>query len=153
MVEIIRNMALDFVLFSLIEGYLYALFFNKVCGCFKFKLWQIFVMSIGNCLIASFLPPLIYQWCMICWMGMFISYVEQRKDIKFFLYPTTLVLIMLVVEMCFAFFYEKTLGIYFASTNTFMMFLYIVPIRVVELLIILGGEKLMKTWIGSIVRK
>ena len=49
----LREMVIDFVLFSFVEGLLYAMFFNRVCKCKKFNVFEIIVMSIGNCVVSD----------------------------------------------------------------------------------------------------
>lgn len=41
----LREMVTDFVLFSFVEGLLYAMFFNRVCKCKKFNVFEIIVMQ------------------------------------------------------------------------------------------------------------
>lgn len=40
----LREIVTDFVLFSFVEGLLYAMFFNRVCKCKKFNVFEIIVM-------------------------------------------------------------------------------------------------------------
>ena len=41
----LREIVTDFVLFSFVEGLLYAMFFNRVCKCKKFNVFEIIVMQ------------------------------------------------------------------------------------------------------------
>lgn len=75
----LREIVTDFVLFSFVEGLLYAMFFNRVCKCKKFNLFEIIVMSIGNCVVSCLFPPLIYQIIMIGWMA-FCLHLKNGTD-------------------------------------------------------------------------
>lgn len=59
--EVLKNLVIDFGLFSGIEGFIFCLFFEKIGKCRKFKWYEWFILSVGNCLISNFLPPMIYQ--------------------------------------------------------------------------------------------
>ena len=67
--EMIKDIIVDFVLFSGVEGLLYAMFFNRVCKCKKFNVLEIILMSIGNCVMSCLFPSIIYQIFMMGWLG------------------------------------------------------------------------------------
>jgi hypothetical protein len=38
--KVITDIVIDFILFSGVEGFIFCLFFERVCGCRKFKLYE-----------------------------------------------------------------------------------------------------------------
>lgn len=153
----LREIVTDFVLFSFVEGLLYAMFFNRVCKCKKFNLFEIIVMSIGNCVVSCLFPPLIYQIIMIGWMA-FCLYLKNRTDRTTFQYVKYSFLVMigqLIIEgIGMMFFYEFILHIDFIEQSKFIVFCMMIPMRIIQLLsiIIIGGFN-MKGWFGGVVRK
>lgn len=152
----LREIVTDFVLFSFVEGLLYAMFFNRVCKCKKFNLFEIIVMSIGNCVVSCLFPPLIYQIIMIGWMA-FCLYLKNGTDRTTFQYVKYSFLVMLgqlVTEMVFAMFYDFVLNIDFSKSLSLTVFAIMIPIRAIQFIIIykLGGFN-MKGWMGGVVRK
>lgn len=152
----LREIVTDFVLFSFVEGLLYAMFFNRVCKCKKFNLFEIIVMSIGNCVVSCLFPPLIYQIIMIGWMA-FCLYLKNGTDRTTFQYVKYSFLVMLgqlITEMVFAMFYEFVLNIDLFDCSRLKLFVVMIPLRIVQLIIIImiGGLN-MKGWLGGVVRK
>lgn len=152
----LREIVTDFVLFNFVEGLLYAMFFNRVCKCKKFNLFEIIVMSIGNCVVSCLFSPLIYQIIMIGWMA-FCLYLKNGTDRTTFRYVKYSFLVMLgqlITEMVFAMFYEFVLNIDLFDCSRLKLFVVIIPLRIVQLIIIImiGGLN-MKGWLGGVVRK
>lgn len=152
----LREIVTDFVLFSFVEGLLYAMFFNRVCKCKKFNLFEIIVMSIGNCVVFCLFPPIIYQIIMIGWMA-FCLYLKNRTDRTTFQYVKYIFLVMigqLIIEGIGMMFYEFILHIDFIEQSKFIVFCMMIPMRIIQLLsiIIIGGFN-MKGWFGGVVRK
>lgn len=152
----LREIVTDFVLFSFVEGLLYAMFFNRVCKCKKFNLFEIIVMSIGNCVVSCLFSPLIYQIIMIGWMA-FCLYIKNRTDRTTFQYVKYSFLVMigqLIIEGIGMMFYEFILHIDFIEQSKFIVFCMMIPMRIIQLLsiIIIGGFN-MKGWFGGVVRK
>ena len=152
----LREIVTDFVLFSFVEGLLYAMFFNRVCKCKKFNVFEIIVMSIGNCVVSCFFPPIIYQIFMMGWMA-FCLHLKNGTDRTTFQYVKYSFLVMvgqLITEMVFAMFYDFVLNIDFSKSSSLTVFVIMIPIRVIQFIIIykLGGFN-MKGWMGGVVRK
>lgn len=154
--EMLKEVVIDFILFSGIEGFLYAMFFNKVCKCKKLNIFEIFIMSVGNCLLSCFVPPLLYQLLMMVWMAIYMYFIEKRKKtiLKYIEYSSLMLFGQLIIEMLFAMFYEFILNIDLFEYAKFNLFVVMIPIRVIQLLIIviIGGFN-MKGWLGGVVRK
>lgn len=152
----LREMIIDFMLFSFVEGLLYAMFFNRVCKCKKFNIFEIIVMSIGNCVVSCLFPPIIYQIFMMGWMA-FCLHLKNGTDHTTFQYVKYSFLVMvgqLIIEMVFAMFYDFVLNIDFSKSSSLTVFAIMIPIRVIQFIIIykLGGFN-MKGWMGGVVRK
>lgn len=152
----LREMVIDFVLFSFVEGLLYAMFFNRVCKCKKFNVFEIIVMSIGNCVVSCLFPPIIYQIFMMGWMA-FCLYLKNGTDRTTFQYVKCSFLVMfgqLIIEGIGMMFYEFILHINFIEQSKFIVFYMMIPMRIIQLLsiIVIGGFN-MKGWFGGVVRK
>lgn len=152
----LRDMVTDFVLFSFVEGLLYAMFFNRVCKCKKFNVFEIVIMSIGNCVISCLFPPIIYQIVMMSWMA-FCLHLKNEADRTIFQYVKYSFLVMigqLIIERIGMMFYEFILYINFIEQSKFIVFCMMIPMRIIQLLsiIIIGGLN-MKGWFGGVVRK
>lgn len=133
---LLGNIIRDFCLFSLVEGYIYCYFFEKIGGFKKFKWYEIFVLSVGNCFISQVFPPLIYQIMMILWMGI---YLLKKRDIKFFksvFYSLMVVSILLIIEMNICMMYELLLDIEFNKINKYILFVIMIPMRIIEVITI-----------------
>ena len=139
--ELVKDVAVDFCLFSLIEGFIYCYFFNVIGKLGKFKIKEILILSIGNCLISQIFPPLFYQIIMIIWMGFLLNKfkkIELINGIKFAFY---VMIYQLIVEMIFAMFYEVVFRINFSIMEKFHLFLIMIPIRLIEVILIIFYKK------------
>ena len=143
--ELLKDIIVDFCLFSLIEGWVLAQFYEKICNCRKFKWWQIIILSFGNCIISQMFSPLLYQILMILWMGLFISVINQKNK---FLLSFLSMIFLLIIEMNYSYILSL-FNIMSERINYILLFIYILPMRLIEILIIKGGVK-MKAWIGSV---
>ena len=148
----LREMVIDFVLFSGIEGFIFCLFFEKVGGCRKFKWYEWLILSIGNCLISQLLPPLLYQFICIIWMALFIHFSNEKNIFDSVKLSFKSVIFFLVCEMLFAMFYDFILKLDFTNAKNIVVFIMTLPIRLVEIILI-RRYKTMKIWIGGVVRK
>lgn len=154
--EMIKDIIVDFVLFSGIEGILYAMFYNKVCYCQKFNIFEIIIMSMGNCLISCIILPIFYQILMIVWMSFCLLLKERNFDsiLKYIKYSVVGMIVFLVCETVTMFPLDKIFGINYNILSKFQIFICLIPTRILELLIILiGGHTNMKSWFGGVVRK
>lgn len=148
----LREIVTDFVLFSGIEGFLLCLFFERIGGCKKFKWYEWLILSLGNCLISQLLPPLLYQAIIIIWLTTFLYIANNLsifKSIKLSIYGMGF---FLICEMLFAMFYDFLLNIDFSTLGKIKAFMFMIPIRFVEILFI-RRWKTMKLWFGGVVRK
>ena len=144
----LREMVIDFVLFSGIEGFIFCLFFEKVGGCRKFKWYEWLALSIGNCLISQLLPPLLYQFVCIIWMALFIHFSNEKNIFDSVKLSFKSVIFFLVCEMLFAMFYDFILKLDFTNAKNIVVFIMTLPIRLVEIILI-RRYKTMKIWIGE----
>lgn len=152
----LREIVTDFVLFSFVEGLLYAMFFNRVCKCKKFNLFEIIVMSIGNCVVSCLSPPLIYQIIMIGWM-VFCLYLKNGTDRTIFQYVKYSfygLLYSLITEMLYAMFFEFILNTDLFNFTKVQTFVVMIPIRLLQFVVIIEWREIhMKSWLGGVVRK
>lgn len=94
--ELIKDVVVDFCLFSLIEGFILCKFYEKICKLNKFKFNEIFILSLGNCLISTLFPPVFYQIIIILWIGMFLKIfrkINYNFGLKYGLFSMIFVLI------------------------------------------------------------
>lgn len=152
----LREMVTDFVLFSFVEGLLYAMFFNRVCKCKKFNIFEIIIMSIGNCVVSCLFPPIIYQIVMMGWMA-FCLHLKNETDCTTFQYVKYSfygLLYSLITEMLYAMFFEFILNIDLFNFTKVQTFVVMIPIRLLQFVVIIEWRKIhMKSWLGGVVRK
>lgn len=143
---------LGFVLFTLVENVIVAMFYEKCCGCKKLKWWQILVMAVGYGLIAIGLPPLIYQAVIILWMGLCLCLFNKKFDKKYFIYCFVYMALLLVVEMIYSFLLEVSFNLMLNEVlNQYIRFLYLIPCKILEITIIWKGDfSIIKAWAGRI---
>jgi hypothetical protein len=156
MLELTIKAISDFVMFSFLEGILYSMYYNLCCDCKKFKIWQIIIMSVGNCLISTFLSLLLYQVIMLLWMSGLLYFINNKKlkFIKYMKYVFNFMLIMLVCETLPIVFIEKISG-YFNIKIMYDNYIFYVLIKLIELIviIILKRRIFMKTWWAEIKKR
>lgn len=152
---IIKNCLIDFILFSLIEGYIFSLFFEKIGNCKKFKWWQIIIMSMGNCIISQIFPPTIYQIIMIFWMFIIICIIEKNINKKYILLPINSFTCTFIIEITYSILLNEFLSFdrFYHFNNIFTIFLFSIPLKILEIILIRKGCDVMKAVFGGIVRK
>ena len=134
--ELVKDVVVDFCLFSLIEGFIFCLFFEKIGGCRKFKWYEVLILSIGNCIISQVFPPIIYQIIAIFYMSILLNLLKIEKIFKCLKIVITSMILMMIIEMIFAMIYEVLFKIDFVHCNDYLLFLFVIPIRAVEILLI-----------------
>lgn len=152
----LKEIVTDFVLFSFVEGLLYAMFFNRVCKCNKFNLFEIIVMSIGNCVVSCLFPPLIYQIIMIGWMAfcLYLKNGTDRTTFQYVKYSFYGLLYSLITEMLYAMFFEFILNTDLFNFTKVQTFVVMIPIRLLQFVVIIEWREIhMKSWLGGVVRK
>ena len=133
--ELLKDIIVDFCLFSLIEGYIFCLFFEKIGGCKKFKWYQVFILSMGNCFISQTFPPLLYQIVMIIWMYIYLK-ILNKKEKNILLYSAISMIILLIIEMIYNIALEVIIGLDGFIMNKFNLFLLILPIKLFEFILV-----------------
>lgn len=134
--ELVKDVTIDFCLFSLIEGFIYCYFFNVVGKLGKFKIKEILILSIGNCLISQIFPPVIYQVIMILWMGFVLNKFKNIKIANGIKIALSVMIYQLIIEMIIYGFYDFCFGIDLNITNKILLFIYMIPMRFFEIFII-----------------
>lgn len=133
---LIKDVVIDFCLFSLIEGFIFCLFFEKIGGCKKFKWYEIFILSIGNCIISQVFPPVVYQIIAIFYMSILLKVLKELKIIKSIRLVLISIILMMTIEMIFAIFYEVLFDIDFTKINTIKSFILSIPMKIIEIILI-----------------
>ena len=160
MIEIIKDILVDFILFSGIEGFIFCLFFTKVGDCKKINFIQWFVLSFVNCIISKFLPPVIYQLTIILWISVFL-YMLNGKD-KYFRYliiGLSSVGLFFVEEILYSIILQKFLSLellkfFMNDLESLKLFIFIIPLRIIEIINIFIIRRVkMKIVLGGVVRK
>lgn len=150
--EVVKDILMDFILFSLIEAFIFCLFFEKVGGCRKAE-WveDIIPLAITNCLYSQILPPLIYQFISMITMILILKFRHNMYLRKSFMIVFLSITLMLIIEM----FYNIFIILFFDkdcfNINLFQLFLFIIPIKIIEIMILKKwGDKMKKFWLGEI---
>lgn len=135
--ELVKDVVVDFCLFSLIEGFIYCYFFNVIGRLGKFKIKEILILSIGNCLISQIFPPVFYQIITILWMGVLLNKFKKIKLIDGIKFGFYVMIYQLIIEMIVAMFYEIIFKINFSTMKKFYLFLIMIPVRIIEIILII----------------
>ncbi|MGL5650014.1 MAG: hypothetical protein ACRDDY_19465 [Clostridium sp.] len=148
--EILMNILIDFILFGIIEAYIFCKFFEVVSGCRKFKWWEILLFGLIEQIIVNSFPPIIFQLICIGFMTIFISYINKfslKEAIKISIISTFFTLI-LETTYCMSL---ELIGKDIFYMNELTMFIYGIPAKIIEfILIIKCGDKMRKWfWIGK----
>ena len=151
--ELLKSIVVDFTLFSLIESFIFCLFFEKIGECKKFRLIDVFIIGSINCLISQLIPPLFYQIFMIIFMGYYIFITKRKIIVKAIGISALSMIYILLIEMSIFPLYDILFSLDFSKSSSFVIFIALLPIRVIEILIILIGGKRMKAWAGEIVKR
>lgn len=159
--NIMKSIFIDYVLFSLIEGIIFNLFFINVGKLNKIKWWQIPIMAFINCVLSCILPPLAYQPTMILNNTLFliINKNSVKNSFKYFAFS---MLFFLIVETAYNAILEFIFHFDAIGANRdekLKVFLIIIPLRFIEICSLfiykrIMENKNMKVIIGSgVVRK
>ena len=150
--ELVKNVVVDFCLFSLIEGFIFCLFFEKIGGCKKFKWYEIFLLSLGNCIISQIFPPVVYQIIAIFYMIFYLKIFKKINIIRNIKIVSISMILMMIIEMTIAMLYEILFGINFVKIDIFESFLFSIPIKIIEiyLILIFWRNNKMKMWFGQV---
>lgn len=129
-----KDILLDFILFSGIEGFIFCLFFYKIGNCRKFKWYEWLIMSFGNCVISKVFPPMIYQILMIIWMGLFLKYfiMYSKSIFKCTKLPFCSFWMMFIVEIIFSIILEKLFNFDRFSINYVYVLKVIFPFYIIK---------------------
>lgn len=159
----LKVILMQFILFTLVEGAIYAMFYYKWCKCKKFKLYHILIMSVGNYIISTTLAPVLYQCVMALWMGLCICFVQKKFRKKYIGYAIIGLMIVLVIEMVYCFVIEQfgidilritAQGDICDMDNLVRLFAYLSPTKFIEIIIFSKwGVSMSKSWAGTVVRK
>lgn len=156
-----KTILIDYILFSLIEGIIFNLFFIKVGKLNRIKWWQVPIMAFINCVLSCTLPPLLYQPIIILDNALFLIINKNtiKKSFKYSLFSMIFFLIVettynIILEFIFHF---DAIGI--NRDEKLIVFLIIIPLRFIEICSLfiykrIMENKKMKVIIGSgVVRK
>lgn len=138
----LREMVIDFVLFSGIEGFIFCLFFEKVGGCRKFKWYEWLILSICNCLISQLLPPTLYQLVCVLWMSIFLYIFSVKNIIKCMKLSALSVLCFFIYEVIYSIMLLYGLSFDGLQRNLsckdlIELFIFMIPLRIIEIISII----------------
>lgn len=156
-----KSILIDYILFSLIEGIIFNLFFINIGKLNRIKWWQVPIMAFINCVLSCTLPPLVYQPAMILNNALFL--IINKNSIKnSFKYSAFSMLFFLIVETAYNAILEFVFCFDAIGENRdekLKVFLIIIPLRFIEIFSLfiykrIMENKKMKVIIGSgVVRK
>ena len=131
-----KSMLMDYVLFSLIEGIIFNLFFINIGKLNRIKWWQVPIMAFINCALSCTLPLLVYQPIVIISNAIFL--LLNKNSIKnSFKYSALSVLFFLIMETAYnvvleVFFHFDAIGV--NRDEKLKIFLIIIPLRIIEVI-------------------
>lgn len=131
-----KSILMDYVLFSLIEGIIFNLFFINIGKLNRIKWWQVPIMAFITCALSCILPPLVYQPIVIISNAIFL--LLNKNSIKnSFKYSALSVLFFLIMETAYnvvleVFFHFDAIGV--NRDEKLKIFLIITPLRIIEVI-------------------
>ena len=149
----LREMIINFMLFSGIEGFIFCLFFEKVGECRRFKWYEWLLLSMGNCLISKILPPTIYQCVCIIWMAFLLKEFNKNiSTVKILKIVVSSLLMFYIVEVIYCIIIQYT-ALYdiLLSDDILKNFILLFPTKILEIFI--SWSEIMKIVAGGVVRK
>ena len=135
---------MDYVLFSLIEGIIFNLFFINIGKLNRIKWWQVPIMAFINCALSCTLPPLVYQPIVIISNAIFL--LLNKNSVKSsFKYSALSVLFFLIMETAYnvvleVFFHFDAIGV--NRDEKLKIFLIIIPLRIIEVITLFVYRKI-----------
>lgn len=139
-----KSILMDYVLFSLIEGIIFNLFFINIGKLNRIKWWQVPIMAFINCALSCTLPPLVYQPIVIISNAIFL--LLNKNSIKnSFKYSALSVLFFLIMETAYnvvleVFFHFDAIGV--NRDEKLKIFLIIIPLRIIEVITLFVYRKI-----------
>ena len=143
----IKDIIIDFVLFSGVEGFIFCLFFEKIGKCRKFKWYEWLILSVGNCLISKFLPPMIYQIACVLWMSLLLNLFMKINIKKCIKLNIILIGVLYIIEVIYTiiinkiFNFNRFLNINENNIKIYIMFILLKCIELSLLLIYIKTKK------------
>lgn len=139
--RLLINIFIDFILFSLIEAYIFCEFYNKVGKCKKNRWYQILLIGFVNCILSQLIPNVIYQIVMVIWMSIFLYVLNQIKIYRYYLkLCIKAMLLFLIIEIVYGVFIQIIFGL--NTLDKLELFYIMIPLRFIEIITIKiwGGE-------------
>ena len=139
-----KSILMDYVLFSLIEGIIFNLFFINIGKLNRIKWWQVPIMAFINCALSCTLPPLVYQPIVIISNAIFL--LLNKNSVKSsFKYFALSVLFFLIMETAYnvvleVFFHFDAIGV--NRDEKLKIFLIIIPLRIIEVITLFVYRKI-----------
>lgn len=139
-----KSILMDYVLFSLIEGIIFNLFFINIGKLNRIKWWQVPIMAFINCALSFTLPPLVYQPIVIISNAIFL--LLNKNSVKSsFKYSALSVLFFLIMETAYnvvleVFFHFDAIGV--NRDEKLKIFLIIIPLRIIEVITLFVYRKI-----------
>lgn len=147
--ELLSNIAIDFILFGVLEALILCMFFVKIGECEKITVSDMLVIALFNTVISKTLPPVLYQIVIILMLALFINKIELKKYRESLYISLSSMIYIMVIEML----YSIVTGIFMTNgfdLSGFALAVYMIPVRFIEVLIIIYGGDKMKLWLGEI---
>ena len=132
----------DFIYFSLIESFIFCMYFKIVCNC-NIKIKHILILGILNSFVSTVIPPILYQFIGTIYMALLIYHTSNNKLSKSIKYSFLCLLFMAFTEMIYTLILELIFHIDMYNININIRFLYFVLIKFIEvfILIIIKNKK------------
>lgn len=150
----IKILFLNFLCFTLFEGFIYLLFFKKNGKIEKLNILDFIFISIGNFVICSFLPNLLYQVVLVGWMSFYLMLRMKKEDFSYFVLVLLALIYLLIIEMIYNLIMSYAFNLDGFVLHGLRLFVMMLPVRFLEIfgIYMLGGDK-MKTWLGAIKKR
>jgi len=133
MIEVLK----EFLLFGVIEIFILLMFYKYVGEINKVKYWHGLVLSPILLLLGFMDIPFMNQISSILVMTIYLMAVDKKEFLKIIRTVFIGFLYLLCIETIICVFYDFVLMVDLKTISSFIKFLYMIPIRIIEILLIL----------------
>ena len=136
---VVKDFLVTLVSLGIIETFITLFYFTKISK-FKIKIID-FILYLIFITIMYYIPPVIRQF--FIFLGTLI-YLNYRTKIKIYLcikFLFAFYSVLLITEVIFSIFYEIFLNLDFTNMNGFKLFIFLLPCKILQILLIKNGGK------------
>ena len=152
----IKDMLLDFVLFNLIEAFIFSYYIKCLNNTVKFKWYDISIIAIVLTFAYAFGNQIVVHLCFVLsfFVMIRIKNTSYNSNISIFIDCCIAFIVPLVIEAtCWWIGIEVFKIDMICINNIFLTFIFLLPIKILDIIFAKGCVADMKVYFGEIIRK